>query len=39
MLGNLETLDVILRENLLRIPDYQRDIHGKIKRYEIFGKI
>ena len=36
MLGNLETLDVILRENLLRIPDYQRGYSWKVKEVRDF---
>ena len=36
MLGNLETLDVILRENLLRIPDYQRGYSWKDKEVRDF---
>lgn len=36
MLGNLETLDVILRENLLRIPDYQRGYSWKHKEIRDF---
>ncbi|AIK77237.1 DUF262 domain-containing protein [Streptococcus anginosus] len=36
MLGNLETLDVILRENLLRIPDYQRGYSWKNKEIQDF---
>ena len=36
MLGNLENLDVILRENLLRIPDYQRGYSWKNKEIQDF---
>ena len=36
MLGNLETLDVILRENLLRIPDYQRGYSWRDKEIRDF---
>jgi len=36
MIGNLESLDVILRENLLRIPDYQRGYSWEEKEVKDF---